>query len=124
MGKDFFLLLGFLWLLNMAFTYWHVAHYQRTIASMTNRQSGFFGMGTTTSKWKAKQILLLGTDDDGVVEECKIISGFTIFARFRAKREITGYHISRIPAASFSKKFQQPLEQAICAITKEMNNTL
>lgn len=106
--------------ISLIFSYLQIQHCQQVMQKLTKKKSGYFGMGVSKSKYRTKQILLLTTDNSGVINECKILSGVTVFARFQNNTNFIGFSVYDLPIKSFPPKYSTSLAKAVEMILSEM----
>jgi glucitol operon activator protein len=111
-----------LWLLQLLMTMIQVKHYRQTIQDMSKRVSGYLGVGVQKRKFGLGTILILVTDLEGIIIDCRIMSGVTVFARFRNCKRFTKGDIFHIFDQDI--KYQEPLEMAIEKIKLQMNKSV
>lgn len=106
--------------LNIVTSIRHSNYYKKTVNQIIqNNLEGYFGIGMTQSTFKKRNIVLMVTSLDGVVEECQVMSGLTIFAKFKPFEEVNGQSITEIPAHLLNGKYGEALTQAIEFIANE-----
>ncbi|WNS78646.1 transcriptional regulator GutM [Domibacillus sp. DTU_2020_1001157_1_SI_ALB_TIR_016] len=114
-----YLLAGFviMWLLQFYLTARQMKHYQMTVRRMSNREGGYLGVGVEKKKLGSGTVLVLVTNEEGIVEECRVMNGVTVFAKFKNHHKFTGKHISSL----YDEKWKNPLNMAIEKIKQQMN---
>ncbi len=114
-----YLLAGFvsLWLLQIYLTMRQMKHYRATIQTMSKRESGYLGVGVEKKKLGSGTVLILVTNEKGIVEECKVMSGVTVFAKFKNCKRFIGRHISSLQ----DDEWANPLEMAVQKIKQQMD---
>lgn len=73
------------------------------------------------TRLKPKKIILLITDNNGVIQECEIMSGLTIFARFKEYKPWKGCFYDAIPENLIKSNYKEPLEEAVYLINRKKN---
>lgn len=113
-----YLLAGFvgLWLLQIYLSTLQMKHYKKTVQVMSRRDSGYLGVGVEKKKLGSGTVLILVTNTEGIVEECQVMSGVTVFIKFKKCKRFTGEHISML----HDDKWSVALEMAIEKIKKQM----
>lgn len=104
---------------NVVFSYLHISHYRKILKQMMTKKEGYFGMGVVQSKLRSKKIVVLTTDQDGVITECQALSGMTVFARFKAQPGLVGQAFDRVPQQLIPEKLQGSLNSAVSEIQKK-----
>jgi len=115
-------LLLVMWIISLAGTAWQLYRYRKALKEFQiNNDEGYLGVGMSKSNFKPKKIILLMTDQQGIIKECKIMSGLTIFAGFNTYHKWNGLSIKNISMEQIKPKYQKAFQQASDLITKEMN---
>lgn len=117
-----YLLAGFvvLWLLQIYLTTRQMRHYRATIQKMSRRESGYLGVGVEKKKLGSGTVLILVTDENGVVEECRVMNGVTVFAKFKKCKRFIGQNISTLQ----DEKWEHPLKMASDKIKQQMDTAV
>lgn len=109
--------------LNAATSMSHASYYRKTLRSMMEQnEEGFLGIGMAKNKLKARIITLMLADKDGVIAECRVMSGLTVFSKFKTCHELTGCSIQSLPEEIQNSKYKASVEEAIKLIQMEMDN--
>lgn len=110
-------------MVNLAASMSHASYYRKTLRTMMERnEEGFLGVGMANNKLKARIITLMLADKNGVIAECQVMSGLTVFAKFRTCQELIGCSIQSLPAEIQKSKYKASVEEAIKLIKIEMDN--
>lgn len=110
-------------MLNLATSMSHASYYRKTLRTMMDRNAeGFLGVGMAKGKLKTRMITLMLADKDGVITECQVMSGLTVFAKFKTCPELTGCSIHCLPAEIQKNRYKASVEEAIKLIQIEMDN--
>ncbi|GLC87146.1 transcriptional regulator GutM [Lysinibacillus piscis] len=114
-----YLLAGFIgmWLLQIYLTMRQMKYYRKTVHQMSNRESGYLGVGIEKKKLGSGTVLILVTNTEGIVEECKVMNGVTVFAKFKNCKRFIGQHISMLQ----DDKWENSLKMATAKITQQMD---
>lgn len=110
----------FLWMLQLITTAIHWKHYQKTIKKMSSKSNGFLGVGMSKKKFLPRKIIVITTDNDGVINDCKVLSGLTVFSMFKKYDDFIGQQIHQIEFTKKSKEYTEAIEVAIQNIKREM----
>lgn len=114
-------LLFMIWIIGIAGTAWQLYHYRKVLRDYQKKyDDGYLGVGMSKSNFKPKKIILLMTNQQGIIKECKIMSGLTIFAHFKSYEKWDQYQVNDIPENLIKSKYNEPLKEAIQLINKEM----
>ncbi|MGO2891692.1 transcriptional regulator GutM [Enterococcus devriesei] len=112
----------FLLVLNFVTSILHTNYYRKTLNSLVaEKNDGFLGVGMSKSKIKGRNILILTTDSSGVINDCRVMSGLTIFSRFKKFDDVMGHDIAALPENIQQGKYRDSLHQAIELIKAELN---
>lgn len=110
-------------MLNLATSMSHASYYRKTLRTMMDRNAeGFLGVGMAKGKLKTRMITLMLADKDGVITECQVMSGLTVFAKFKTCPELTGCSIHCLPSEIQKNRYKASVEEAIKLIQIEMDN--
>lgn len=106
--------------LNVFTSFRHSNYYKKTVNDIVQSDTkGYLGVGMTQSKFKKRSIVLMVANLDGTIKECQVMSGLTIFAKFKRFKEIDGYNISAVPIHYLNGKYGEALKQSIAFIENE-----
>lgn len=112
----------FLLVLNFVTSILHTNYYRKTLNSLVaEKNDGFLGVGMSKSKIKGRNILILTTDSSGVINDCRVMSGLTIFSRFKKFDDVMGHDIAALPENIQQGKYRDSLHQAIELIKAELD---
>ncbi|TWT01118.1 transcriptional regulator GutM [Planomicrobium sp. CPCC 101079] len=84
------------WLLQLLLTRVQMKNYQETIKKLSNRSSGYLGVGIQKQKLGIGAIAILVTDTDGKIVESQIMKGVTVFSRFQAFHQWDGMALEEV----------------------------
>lgn len=111
-------------ILNVITSIKHSNYYKKTVNEiLKEKDNGYLGIGMTQSAFKARSIVLLVANRKGIIEECQVMTGLTIFAKFKRYSGIEGYDIGSIPEKYFSVRHGEALQQSIEFIKKQKNSS-
>lgn len=113
-----------LWLLQLFMTRMQMKHYHQTVREMSNRFSGYLGVGVDRKRLGVGTILILVTDVDGIITDCRIMSGVTVFSKFKNCKRFKGLNILDLHLSSDKSKYQVSLRIAIDKIQQQMNQVI
>lgn len=86
----FIVLFAAVWLLQILLTKIQMKNYQETIKRLSNRPSGYLGVGIQKQKLGIGAIAILVTDTEGRIVESQVMEGVTVFSRFQASAKFEG----------------------------------
>jgi glucitol operon activator protein len=113
-----------LWLLQLFMTRMQMKHYHQTVREMSNRFSGYLGVGVDRKRLGVGTILILVTDVEGIITDCRIMSGVTVFSKFKSCKRFKGLNILDLHLSSDKSKYQVSLRIAIDKIQQQMNQVI
>jgi glucitol operon activator protein len=111
------LLLAVMWALQVIAS-WMQMRYYRTVVRKTASEwtSGFLGAGSFKPKLGRGAIAIVVIDDEARVREALSLSGFSVFARFKPRRDLVGGSSTdfreRLELASLAPGVKQALRNA------------
>lgn len=110
-----------MWLLQFWLTYRQTKDYNRVLSEMRQYTSGHLGVGMARSKFNLGRgtIVVLVVNVTGEVVDLREMSGFSVFTRFKERREMIGKHISVLQEADLKKTEKQAIAQALAFINEE-----
>ncbi|WP_394237712.1 transcriptional regulator GutM [Niallia oryzisoli] len=117
--QQLLIVVGIIMILQFFTGIFHIKYYQRVLRKMSKRSEGFLGVGMNQRKFKLGQVCIIVTDPKGVIEECRLLSGMTIFSRFRKEKRFEGQSIFQMDWIGM-EKWREVAENAIGMIQKEM----
>lgn len=91
MMSSLLLLVGLLWLSQIAGTYFQMEHYRKVLGGI--RQAGgegFVGVGNAKARLGKGVILILVVGENGLVNQALRMRGMTVFARFKEASDLLG----------------------------------
>lgn len=101
MWKYVAVLVGF-YLLQQFMAYRQMIHFKDTI--LAYRKQGVCGLGVRKSRLGFGKVVFLVSDASGRVVVARMMSGMSVFARFRAREDFVGTHVDALLARPFSGK--------------------
>lgn len=109
-----------IWLLQIMMTKVQLRNYQATIKKMSNRPSGYLGVGIQKQKLGIGVIAILVTDKEGVVVESQLMRGVTVFSRFERFTEYDGLHMDIVKEKVDQESVGQAFKMAFEKIESQM----
>lgn len=115
------LLLVGMWLLQFWLTYRQTRDYNRVLAEMRGHQSGHLGVGIARSRFNLGRgtVVILVVDLSGNILDLREMTGFTVFTRFKERKELIGKHVSQLSEFNLNKTEQLAVTQALAFINEE-----
>ncbi|WP_162142471.1 transcriptional regulator GutM [Aneurinibacillus terranovensis] len=128
------------WLLQYAFTLIQIRHYRSAMKELVDQYRGLDGFhlfsGISRKALGSGAIVLLIVDDDYRIHNCKVLSGISVFTRFKPFTKCEGQHVAEVLAEAYktvknrrarvsakskslAKAFQMASENAIQVISSK-----
>ncbi|WKA57290.1 transcriptional regulator GutM [Planococcus shenhongbingii] len=112
------------WLLQIMLTKIQLKNYQTTIKKMSNRPSGYLGVGVQKQKMGIGVIAILVTDDAGTVVESQLMKGVTVFSRFEDFSKYNGLTIEKLKKSLDHEPVDLAFKMAIEKIETQMEKKI
>ncbi|MEX5285525.1 transcriptional regulator GutM [Selenomonas sputigena] len=107
------------YILQSFMAYRQMNHFKRTILEVKDK--GIPGLGVKKSKLGPGKVVVLVSDETGKIIIARMMSGISVFARFREKKEFCGYEIEELYNRDFkSKNERQAIQQALTQIREKL----
>lgn len=115
------LLLVGMWLLQFWLTYRQTRDYNRVLAEMRGHQSGHLGVGIARTRFNLGRgtVVILVTDLTGQILDLREMTGFTVFTRFKERKDLVGKPASELANMNLNKTERQAVAQALAHINEE-----
>ena len=85
------MVVGVLWLAQIAGTHVQMSHYRSVLGGITREGGrGYVGAGNAKARLGKGVILIMVSDEDGVVKRAVRMRGMTVFARFEEAPDLVG----------------------------------
>ena len=117
--KGLLIVIGVVMVLQFLTSVLHIKYYQHVLRKMSRRQEGYLGVGMNQRKFKLGQVCIIVTDLDGKIVECRILTGMTVFARFKKDPTYEGKNIFHMDWSG-KEKYKEVVESAVQMVKKEM----
>ncbi|WP_208590030.1 transcriptional regulator GutM [Gracilibacillus suaedae] len=85
-----------IWILQLYLSWGQVKHYHKTVKQMSNRSTGYLGTGSVKRKIGIGSVVILVSDENGKIIDGKMMSGVTVFAKFKDFDEVKGKYIQEL----------------------------
>ena len=107
------------YILQSFMAYRQMNHFKRTILEVKDK--GIAGLGVKKSKLGPGKVVVLVSDEAGRIIIARMMSGISVFARFREKKELCGYEIDELYNKDFKNKNErQVIQQALTQIREKL----
>ena len=113
-----------LWLFQLFMTMRQMKHYHQTIREMSKHSSGYLGVGVEKKKLGIGSALIIVTDLEGIVIDCRIMSGVTVFSEFKNCKRFIGLNIFNLNITDYESKYQSVLGMAVAKIQEQKNRVV
>ena len=91
------LILAVAWVLQIVGTYFQMRHYREVLGGITREGGeGFVGVGNAKATFGKGVILILVSDENGVVKRALRMRGMTTFARFKEAPDLVGMRLDEL----------------------------
>jgi glucitol operon activator protein len=115
----FIMIFAGMWMLQILFTVWQANHYRRQLHLMGKQESGYLGVGVHRRRFGPGAVVILVTDPEGRVTNCKMMAGMSVWARFRKVPELIGKRLEDCRVEMPKKAKHIALNMAIEKINEE-----
>ncbi|RFB33351.1 transcriptional regulator [Brevibacillus sp. VP] len=102
-----------MWLCQIYLTLRQMKHYRQSIHEMRQQSTGFLGVGVQKSRFSIGSVVILTTDQNGIITRCKRMTGVTVFATFKEIPELIGKQLEDCYPTTPVKAEEKALEIAI-----------
>ncbi|WP_209123983.1 transcriptional regulator GutM [Alkalihalobacillus sp. BA299] len=109
-----------MWLVQFLLTKVQMKNYQDTLKKLSNRPSGFLGVGVQKQKIGIGVIAILVTDVKGKIVESEVMQGVTVFSRFKSFTKFNGLSLDECKAELHEEPIDLALKMAIDKIEHQM----
>ncbi|WP_301172801.1 transcriptional regulator GutM [Brevibacillus nitrificans] len=106
------LLFAGLWILQLVLTQLQSRHYYQELRLMQQQPNGYLGVGVNKRRFGVGAVVILVTDPQGIVTQCKRMSGISVFSRFQKYGEPIGKSMDTLYDTA-SKQQKQPVQTAL-----------
>lgn len=121
----FIVLFAAVWLLQILLTKIQMKNYQETIKRLSNRPSGYLGVGIQKQKLGIGAIAILVTDTEGRIVESQVMEGVTVFSSFQASAKFDGLLLEearkQLKEESLDSAFRMAIEKIELQMKKKAN---
>ena len=91
------LIVAFLWISQMVGTHVQMSHYRSVLGGITREGGkGYVGAGNAKARLGKGVILILISDEDGLVKRALRMRGMTVFARFEEAPDLVGMTLDEL----------------------------
>ena len=118
----FVVLFAVLWFVQFGFSIIQSKAMTNELVAMKRRNIGNnMGIGVTRAKFNVGRgiIVMVVTNQDGIVQEFQALSGVSVLARFKAKNDFVGKPVKEVMALIKDKRLLSTFQQAIEKINEE-----
>lgn len=115
----FFMIFAGMWMCQILLALWQAKHFRRQLHLMGNQESGYLGVGVHRRRFGPGAVVILVTDTEGRVTNCKMMAGMSVMARFRKVPELIGKELEDCRVKNPKKAKHLALNMAIDKIDEE-----
>lgn len=135
------LIIGGAWLLQYGLTFIQIHHYRAMMRKLLDdyrdKQNFYLFSGVSRKPFSAGGIVAMVVNQEYEVEKCYVLSGYTVFSRFKPYQTYDGKHIGHVLAdaheriegnkqqfmgnKSLAKAFMMAAENAVRSISNKRN---
>lgn len=115
----FFMIFAGMWMCQILLALWQAKHFRRQLLRMGNQESGYLGVGVHRRRFGPGAVVILVTDAEGRVTNCKMMAGMSVLARFRKVPELIGKGLEECRVENPKKAKHLALNMAIDKIDEE-----
>lgn len=119
------LVVGLLWLSQVAGTYFQMEHYRKVLGGI--RQAGgegFVGVGNAKARLGKGVILILVVGEDGSVREALRMRGMTVFARFKDAPDLVGRQLDGLRDADIEGPYEKGTMLAVRRAVEQIDRIM
>lgn len=109
------------WLLQIWLTKAQLRNYHGTIKKLSQRPSGYLGLGIQKQKLGIGAVAIVVTDETGVVIESQLMRGVTVFSRFEPFTKYIGQSLDMLKTELGEDPVDLALKMAIEKIESQMS---
>ncbi|WP_035052401.1 transcriptional regulator GutM [Carnobacterium pleistocenium] len=115
------ILLVSFWLMQFYLSIRQTKDYNRVIGEMKQYKSGHLGVGIARTKFNfgPGTVMIVVTNEEGIIIDLRKMSGITVFARFKPDKKIIGQSVSSLSLTSFKKTQKRAILEALTFINSE-----
>lgn len=113
---ELILAFGVMWMVQIIFALRQQKHIRETLASIKRTyNSGYAGTGLTRSKFNIGPgvLVIVVVDDNDVVKDYRVLTGLTVFARFKQKTTFIGQKLQELEFKKSEYKISKANLQAV-----------
>lgn len=119
--KEILLLAFGLMLVQAGLTYLQIKACDKTIKNAN--KNGVFGVGSKKGRTKAGNVVVMCSDEEGILKEAYIMKGVTVFARFKPIQNVCGRHIHEL-IEEYSNKEENDISKSMIQALQTIDEKL
>jgi len=87
---------------------------------MQNNYTGYLGIGIGKVNFFRKVIVIIIVDKQGNIYECQYLYGWSVFTKFKQKKDLLNRNINQVINDMKNDKFYSAIKISISKITEQM----
>lgn len=112
------------WVLQLLLTRIQMKNYQKTLKEMSNRSSGYLGVGIHKQRIGIGSIVILVTNQDGEVVDGRKMAGVTVFSRFVPFDTFNGLLVQEVKEMIDEHPLRLAIETSLEQINKQRKKSI
>lgn len=121
MNKIIFILI-IIFILQILLRWKQVKYYNEKVNEIYHRySSGYMGIGLDKGRFHGRDIVIIIIDENNYIKEAQILSGSSVFAKFKTMEDLVGAYLNTILDKKSYLKYSKSIDNAIEQINREKN---
>lgn len=122
MNKIIFILI-IIFILQILLRWKQVKYYNDKVNEIYYKhESGYMGIGIDKGRFHGRNIVVIVVDENNFIKEAQILSGYSVFAKFKTMEDLIGEYLDTILDKKSYLKYKKSINNAIEQINREKNN--
>ena len=110
------------WILQMVGTHVQMSHYRSVLGGITREGGkGFVGAGNAKARFGKGVILILVSDEDGIVKRALRMRGMTVFARFEEAPDLVGLSLEELRREDREGPYEKATMLAVRRVVEQID---
>lgn len=111
-----------IFILQILLRWKQVKYYNEKVNDIYHRHSnGYLGIGLDKGRFHGRNIVVIVIDENNSIKEAQILSGSSVFAKFRTMEDLVGEYLNTILDKKSYLKYSKSINNAIEQINREKN---
>ncbi|MFO3666832.1 transcriptional regulator GutM [Anaerococcus kampingiae] len=121
MNKIIFILI-IIFILQVLLRWRQVKYYNDKVREIYHlHKNGYMGIGMDKGRFHGRNIVVIVVGIDSRIKEAEILSGISVFAKFRTMKDLLGADINMIEGKKSYRQYSKSINNAIDQIRREKN---